>query len=266
MRDDPSKTSSNELASVPTFRKKRWQGPVVALLLLGSLLWITNWFYQRARLFEGANVRLGEPYLPWDLLIKEEYARDFFGQPVSLGFFPKKQLTPYQFRMVGGYTALRDLSLRGVTDADLHQLSGLTNLDGLDLYDSPISDDGLAMICQMTNLQSLTLHGANISSVGLRELSQLSNLNQLGLRGCTLTGDIFAELAKYPILEYLYFDDSTVTDENVSFVVSLRSLKVISFGNTSVTRDACLLLKQARPNVIIVDADNERVEIISPKP
>ncbi|MEZ6147581.1 MAG: hypothetical protein R3B91_19585 [Planctomycetaceae bacterium] len=69
---------------------------MVLLSILG-LLWVSNWFYQRSRLFSVTNIdlELGEPELPWGRLIGDHKARELFGDPIKYHLH-EKTLTPYQ--------------------------------------------------------------------------------------------------------------------------------------------------------------------------
>lgn len=65
MSDHPAPDPSDDPLARPTpMGRRRWRTLLVPMLLLGGLLWVSNWFYQRARLFRGSHIVLGEPYLP----------------------------------------------------------------------------------------------------------------------------------------------------------------------------------------------------------
>src|SRR5262249_58399579 len=60
-----------------------------------------------------------------------------------------------------------DLSLTAVTDTDLEQLKGLTDLRALNLIGTQVTDAGLAHLQGLANLNHLLLQGSQISDVGL---------------------------------------------------------------------------------------------------
>ncbi|MCA9111191.1 MAG: hypothetical protein KDA52_14665 [Planctomycetaceae bacterium] len=215
-------------------RRRLWGTLALVLLPILGLLWVSNWFYQRSRLFSVTNIdlELGEPELPWGLLIGENKARELFGDPIKY-HLSEKTLTPYQIGILGGYTGLRSLELRGVTDADVRNLKGLTNLEGLALSDSPITDKACEIIGQFENLQRLFLGNfssdsttVQITDDGLKHLGHLKNLQTLGL------GD--------------YYTDSTVqiTDDGLRHLVGLTQLRNLGLHSPRVTDDGFKTISQ----------------------
>jgi hypothetical protein len=75
-----------------------------------------------------------------------------------------------------------DLSHSNLTDDDLKPLTGLKNLEELDLSGNiKISDEGLKVIAGIGSLRRLRLRGVAFGDEGLAALTALSNLEQLHL-------------------------------------------------------------------------------------
>ncbi len=108
------------------------------------------------------------------------------------------------------------------TDADLQQLSGLTQLARLDLEktnvnnpaiwpafpltkldldDTLIKDEDAAALASYTNLEELSLKFTELTDNGFRELVALKRLKSLGLRGTRITYDTYETLCEFPELQ-----------------------------------------------------------------
>jgi hypothetical protein len=82
-----------------------------------------------------------------------------------------------------GMNALTMVSLRdsrGVTDAGLKHLAGLTNLESLDLHGLPVTDDGLKHLEGLQNLRSLDMTNTRVTPEGRAALkAKLPKLERL---------------------------------------------------------------------------------------
>ncbi|MCA9078748.1 MAG: hypothetical protein KDA93_27235 [Planctomycetaceae bacterium] len=243
MAETPTAPPENLESGPNVPRRRRWLAVLVFLLPLAGLLWVSNWFYQRSRLFADSHVVLGEPTLPWGHLIGDENARELFGVPVE--FNPsQKKLTSYQVGMIGGYTALKSLQLWGVTDADVHKLRGLTNLEDLSLYESPITDEACESLSELTGLQRLTLTGAKLTDAGCEFLGRMDHLQYLSL------GDFYADSTTIEItdaglshlvgltqLRGLDLVAPRVTDEGLKSLAKLQNLEALMLNGSSLSGD-----------------------------
>jgi hypothetical protein len=124
---------------------------------------------------------------------------------------------------LSGLTNLQTLNLRGTQVSDVGALSGLTNLQTLDLWDTQVSDVGA--LSGLTNLQTLDLRGTPVSDVGA--LSGLTNLQTLNLWG-TPVSDVGA-LSGLTNLQTLDLSDNQVSDVGaLSGLTNLQSLDLTS--------------------------------------
>ncbi len=241
MDSDVIKTPANEAPAQQPRRRKRWSTLLVPLLALGSLLWVSNWFYQRSRLLNtGAvsHVVLGELQLPWGMLIGDDMARELFGAPVEL-HLREKSLTPYQMGIVGRYTGLKSLQLRGVTDADVRRLRGLTNLENLSLDEPQLTDEACEIIGRFDQLQHLSLGNYQdattipVTDQGLSHLVGLTQLQGLELPAPGVTDDGLKSIAKLPTLTGLALDGTNLSGEGLGDLSKLTNLQSLGIRNWS---------------------------------
>jgi len=76
---------------------------------------------------------------------------------------------------------------RGLSDACLIPIKGLSQLRELDLSGNRITDDGMAMIAGMPELESLVLTATEVTDAGLVHLQALKKLKNLSLGGTGVT-------------------------------------------------------------------------------
>lgn len=158
--------------------------------------------------------------------------------------------------------ATRTLSLsfcRGVTDAGLNGLKGLTNLRTLTLSDTGITDGAVKSLGTLTGLANLGLKGTKVTDKGLAGLSKLHQLLDLDLEGTAVTdeglthliplfglevlnlsdtkvkGEGLASLKGQPYLVGLYLNKSKVDDAGLAHVKHLNALKALYLVDTAVT-------------------------------
>ncbi len=225
-------------------RKLRWLSLIVFLLPLLGLLWVSNWFYQRSRLFTDSHVVLGEPALPWGRLIGDDKARELFGVPVELNSH-ENELTPYQIGIIGGYTPLKSLHLRGVTDADIRKLKGLANLEVLELDEPQITDEACETIGRFDQLKRLSLGNyyddsttLQITDQGLSHLVGLTKLEGLDLPAPGVTDDGLKSIAKLQALTGLELDGTSLSGEGLGDLSKLTNLRVLIIRNWSLKEHA----------------------------
>ncbi|HEX5446236.1 MAG TPA: HEAT repeat domain-containing protein, partial [Pirellulales bacterium] len=90
-----------------------------------------------------------------------------------------------------------------ITDADLAHLSGLVNLELLNLNQTAIGDAGLAHLAGLVRLKSLQLWCTKVTSAGLVHLVNMTRLRSLSLADCAVTDDGLRHLRRLDQLERL---------------------------------------------------------------
>jgi HEAT repeat protein len=123
----------------------------------------------------------------------------------------------------------------GITDADMAHLSGLRNLEWLDLEYNPVGDAGLAQIASLSKLKRLNLSDTRVTSAGLIHLAGLANLQSLSLSRCAVGDDGLDHLKDLHELKSLVLHDTLVTDAGMRCLAGLSKLKSLSLGGTEVT-------------------------------
>jgi hypothetical protein len=104
---------------------------------------------------------------------------------------------------------------------------GLTNLRGLDLTDSEVTDAGLEHLRGLSGLSSLYLSGTQISDAGLQHLSEMSSL------------------------EVLFLVDTQITDAGLEHLRGLTNLRELPLYGTQVTYEGVKNLQEALPDCFI---------------
>lgn len=75
-----------------------------------------------------------------------------------------------------------DLSFKPVTDAELKELAGLSQLTSLNLSYTQVSDAGIKELVPLKSLTTLSLRGTKVTGIGFRALAPLKSLTSIDLR------------------------------------------------------------------------------------
>jgi hypothetical protein len=135
-------------------------------------------------------------------------------------------LDPYRFELLIPKYPRSDPA--EFSDAGLVHLTGMRELETLDLNGTGITDAGMPHIGKLTGLRYLDLHATRVTDAGLRHLRTLVNLEWLDLR-----------LTK-------------VGDSGMDELHRLSKLKAIAVDATEVTGAGVEGLRRALPDVAIV--------------
>ena len=103
------------------------------------------------------------------------------------------------------------LSVSGVDDEGVRQLSSMTNLEYLSLAHSSVTDDSLVVVSRFSKLKELDLTYTGIKGRGLSHLVAL------------------------PTLERVHLGSNELTDDCVSALLSIKALKQVSLTHTFVS-------------------------------
>lgn len=103
-----------------------------------------------------------------------------------------------------------------ITDADLKELTALTNLEILDLRNSQVTDAGLPTFADFPNLEVLDLSFSKVTDAGLAELLKAKKLKTLLLSNNVNIGNRGVQtLAAHPSLERVWVKDTMVTEQGI---------------------------------------------------
>lgn len=139
-----------------------------------------------------------------------------------------------QLRSLSNLQSL-DLTQTPVGDAGLEHLKGLTALQTLNLSFTQASDAGLAHLEGLTSLQSLALQGTQVTDAGLEHLKGLTSLQTLDLGKTQVSDAGLVYLKGLATLQTLALDDTIVTDAGLEHLKGLASLRELNIYGTRVT-------------------------------
>jgi Leucine-rich repeat (LRR) protein len=134
-----------------------------------------------------------------------------------------------------------------VTDADLEQFHGLSQLQALNLNGSPITDAGLKQLQGLESLQRLYLANTGVTGTGLEYLQGLKRLQRLDLHGARIGDSGLEQLRKCAALRWINLDGTAVSDVALGHLESLTGLTSLSVENTGVTEGGIKRLRSALP-------------------
>jgi len=146
-----------------------------------------------------------------------------------------------------------DSEILAALDADLVSLGRLTNLRGLILDKTGITDKEMARLAGLTKLQSLELRERRIGDEGLAYLADLTNLERLSLSGTGVTDDGLVHLKKLNKLKNLSLGRAHITDAGLVHLERLANLRFVFLRNTRVTKQGVARLRSALGNRRVVD-------------
>ena len=150
-------------------------------------------------------------------------------------------------------------------------------VEGLELSDTQLENDGLRHISGLAHLWLLGLHSAKVTDEGIDHLMGLKYLVSLDLIGCSITPNGLAKLASFgeltcvsldgaqaskaglmqlkllPKLERLTLEGPQVSDTTLDLLGAFPKLKYLYLGKTGVTVSGLERLKQAKPDLKILD-------------
>ena len=129
-----------------------------------------------------------------------------------------------------------------ITNRGLAYLSGLTNMQGVLLKDSQITDEGLDHLLTWKNLGRIHLPPA-ITHRGVAKLRAIKTLRVLGWRSATDEGMVY--MKDFPNLKELWLNNAKITDAGLKHLHGLPKLIEIGLKNTAVTTAGIQALKES---------------------
>jgi internalin A len=129
-----------------------------------------------------------------------------------------------------------DLSHTSISEADLADLAGFTELRALNLSSSPVTDDGLKGLGGLNQLEALDLSNSPVTGAGLAHLAKLDGLRVLHLGWTRVSDSDIGPLSQLGELRILNLTSaSRLTDTGLAPLESLRQLRVLDLSHTKVT-------------------------------
>jgi hypothetical protein len=203
----------------------------------------------------GGKVRMASRSRSW---IEDWLASDFRGA-VSNVELRKCNVTNELIAHVAVLTELRELDLSStpVDDDDLKKIAHLP-LRELWLQSTRITDASASTLSGMTNLNFLQLNATGLTDAFLRDLAALPHLQKLGLRGAPVTDQGLEFLSRHPQLMELDLYQTAVTDVGVETLINCQQLQDLGLSMTKVTSGVFQRLAQM-PHLTDVDLSANNV-------
>ncbi|MCA9095496.1 MAG: hypothetical protein KDA68_18580 [Planctomycetaceae bacterium] len=161
-------------------------------------------------------------------------------------------------KLLGDLRLLKSLHLidYGLTDQDLRRvmesLRSPSQLGGLELRNTSLTDEGLATIGGKAPLHALMIDGSKIKGGGLLHVN-LSELRILHLKRSNISDTGLAEIGRQncSLLCGLRLDNNPVTDTGLNSLQGLTSLYELGVGGTEVTPGGLAELLKKLPITIL---------------
>ena len=160
------------------------------------------------------------------------------------------EVTDAELIQVAGLTELKRLCVTSdkITDSGLSHLAGLGKLQKLSLDKAKVTDSGLEHLMGLQKLEDLSLNNTQVSDAGLARIAGLGNLQYLSLGGTKVTDAGLSHFASLVELRRVDVDDTQITDTGLVHLAHLKELTHLNLGGTRVT-DAGLVRLADLPNL-----------------
>jgi hypothetical protein len=125
-----------------------------------------------------------------------------------------------------------------IDDAGLEHVSGMMDLELLDIYSTAVTDEGVALISGLTGLRVLNLGSTDISGACIRHLRDMQALRVLDLTSIEADTDGLEDLVHLPALASLNLYGSGVTDADIAHLEGMTRMVHLDLTSTAITNAA----------------------------
>jgi hypothetical protein len=141
----------------------------------------------------------------------------------------------------GGVVTQVNVKCDAFTDADFRMLGSFTTIKDLTISGKTITDDTLALLTGLTELERLSTDGIQLTDAGYKQFAAFRKLKSLSFfhpafRSEQFTGSGLVHLKVLPNLEKLTFAGSTVGDAALEAIGQLTQLKEFRTWHTAQTQ------------------------------
>jgi len=164
----------------------------------------------------------------------------------GLYLHPSSETTSAVFANLEHLTELRELSIRRakkIDDRGSEVLGRLLHLRILWLPDTSISDETLAHLTGLTNLEWIDLSGTNVEGHGLTHLAGLTRLKMLDLGRTPLNDSHLHLISQFPRLLLLRLGKSEITDAGLPVLGKMAQLERLFLYPSEITDDGLVHLQ-----------------------
>jgi hypothetical protein len=166
------------------------------------------------------------------------------------------QLSDDSLAVFGLLPELRVLSLQGNSFADegLKHLSGRKQLRVLHLGMSrrPISDAGVRHLSGLTDLEALDLQRATLSDAAVDALKNMKQLRTLHINGPAITDASVEHLLAMTKLRQLMVNNTSLTQKGIERLMSLADLKMFAISSSAIPAERRENLEHRRPGLQVI--------------
>ena len=152
------------------------------------------------------------------------------------------------FSQLGDLSDLTDLSLENcrIQADDMIPISTLPKLEWLNLYRTPLGEQGVNLLSKSKSIALLPIGKAGVTDLGLEYLCKMGQLTYLGLRGNPVTDKGAKHLSKLTKLEGLYLGETQVTNQTVTEIAHLSRLQKLWLHDLPITDEAIVHLSKLK--------------------
>lgn len=147
--------------------------------------------------------------------------------------------------------------LTPISDAGLKYLSRFRRLRCLYLVGPNITDEGASHLGDLRRLEYLTLTCPKVTDAGMCAVPDLVDLQYLDLAGTQITDETVARLSRLTKLRFLQLVGTRATDAGLEHLSSLHQLVILDLSQTATTREARRALRQSLPGCMIWPPDGK---------
>ena len=158
---------------------------------------------------------------------------------IGKGDFPPPPEPPWLRALLGpeALPCIVGVRLSGpeVTDAEIENLEGLTELRSLILANTQVTDAGLKYLEGLTQIRQLSFYNTPITGVGLEILGGLPQLDSLYFNQAAVTDDGLKHIRGLTRLRCLILENTQVTDVGLQYLTGLAQLEDLRLDGTQIT-------------------------------
>ncbi|WP_395739065.1 hypothetical protein [Prosthecobacter sp.] len=141
----------------------------------------------------------------------------------------------------GGVVTQVQVDCEKFSEADFRTLGGFTTIKNLSISGKTITDETIGLLTGLTELEMLSTNGIQLTDAGYKHFAAFQKLKSLAFfhpafRSKDFTGSGLVELKKLPNLERLTFAGSTTGDAAMEAIGQLTQLKDFRTWHTAQTQ------------------------------
>jgi len=124
---------------------------------------------------------------------------------------------------------IRGLNLSGtlITDQSMEQIGALDSLEGLAVSNTSISGNGIQKIARLKKLRTLDISGTDVGLAANSPLPRIASVRQLVLARCKVGHNDFKTLATMNQLEFLDIHGTDIDDDDCKLLADCQNLRTL---------------------------------------